>query len=585
VEKKKKQWFFSRAAGHSVKNVDTSLSRRRRFCIHDEDAITLATWAKQIEEHYSNLRGKHTPMDIEWAKDGRTGKLYIVQARPETVESQKNVNEMVQYELTNPPPEPIITGTSVGHKILHGEVCIIRDTHDLELFRPGCILVSEITDPDWVPVMKAAVGIVTDHGGRTCHAAIVSRELGVPAVVGCGIATEFLTDGQKVTLCCDGSDVGKIYDGSLEFKKNVTCLENIPETKTKVMLNLADPDSALRWWRLPIQGIGLARMEFTVTEHVKAHPMALAHPERISDPFVRDQIMELTRHYSTPADYMVETLARGIGLLAAMVYPKPVILRMSDFKTNEYATLLGGADFEPEEENPMIGFRGASRYYNPRYMDGFKLECKAIKYIRDTLGLDNVTVMIPFCRTLTEADKVIEVMESEGLKRSKDFQIYVRCDIPSNVILAKEFAKRFDGFSIGSNDLTQLTLGIDRDNECLAELFDERNEAVTTLIRNVVRDVKSCGRKVGICGQAPSDYPGFAEMLSDMGIDSVSLNPDSVLPVLQRLAAHEEARDHHTRASISAGVTKMKDTLIGIEKELEKNIGGAVDKIVHPHAQ
>jgi pyruvate,water dikinase len=582
---KEKTMVFSRAAGHSIKNTDTPLSRRRRFCIHDKDAITLAKWAKKIEEHYSNLRGKHTPMDIEWAKDGRTGKLYIVQARPETVESQKRVNEMVQYELINSPPEPIVTGTSVGHKILHGEVCIIRDAQDLELFRPGCILVSEITDPDWVPIMKQAVGIVTDHGGRTCHAAIVSRELGVPAVVGCGIATEFLTDGQKVTLCCDGSDVGKIYDGSLEFTKHVTCLENIPETKTKVMLNLADPDSALRWWRLPIQGIGLARMEFTVTEHVKAHPMALAHPERITDPFVRDQIMELTRHYRTPADYMVETLARGIGLLAAMAYPKPVILRMSDFKTNEYATLLGGADFEPEEENPMIGFRGASRYYSPRYMDGFKLECKAIKYIREVLGLDNVTVMIPFCRTLTEADRVIEVMASEGLKRSKDFEIYVMCEIPSNVILAKEFAKRFDGFSIGSNDLTQLTLGIDRDNECLAELFDERNEAVTTLIRNVVRDAKSCGRKVGICGQAPSDHPGFAEMLSDMGIDSVSLNPDSVLPVLQRLAAHEEARDHHTRASISAGVTKMKDTLIGIEKELEKGIGEAVDKIVHPHAQ
>lgn len=344
---------------------------------------------------------------------------------------------------------------------------------------------------------------------------------------------------KKITLCCDGGDVGRIYKGILEYNRDVTDLKEIPETKTKVMLNLADPDSAMRWWRLPIDGIGLARMEFTVTEHVKAHPMALAHPERITDPNVKEQIMQLTRHYKSPAEYFVETLARGLGTLAAMVNPKPVIVRMSDFKTNEYATLLGGADFEPEEENPMIGFRGASRYYSPKYRDGFALECKAIKYIREKLGLRNVTVMIPFCRTLKEADKVLEVMEEEGLVRSNDFQVYVMCEIPSNVILAKEFAKRFDGFSIGSNDLTQLTLGIDRDSEQLAEIFDERDEAVVTLIRNVISDANTCGKKVGICGQAPSDHEGFAEMLVDAGIDSVSLNPDSVLKVRQRLAKHE----------------------------------------------
>lgn len=578
IGEKEKTMIFSRGAGTTVKNLDTPKSRRRRFCLHDEDVITLAKWSKKIEEHYSACRGIKTPMDIEWAKDGRTGKLYIVQARPETVQSQTDAAEMVTYKLTqHSPPEPLITGTSVGQKILHGEVCVIHDVHDLASFRPGCILVSEITDPDWVPIMRQSAGIVTDHGGRTCHAAIVSRELGVPAIVGTENGTEKLKDGQKVTLCCDGSDFGRVYEGSLDFKRVVTDLKDIPQTKTRVMLNLADPDSAFRWWRLPIDGIGLARMEFTITEHVKAHPMALAHPERITDPEVKAKIMELTRHYKTPANYMVETLAHGLGTLAAMVYPKPVIVRMSDFKTNEYATLLGGADFEPEEENPMIGFRGASRYYSPRYRDGFALECKAIKYIRETMGLKNVTVMIPFCRTLTEADKVLEVMAGEGLHRSKDFKVFVMCEIPSNVILAKQFSKRFDGFSIGSNDLTQLTLGIDRDNESLAEIFDERDAAVLTLVRQIISDAKASGRKVGICGQAPSDHPGFAELLVDAGIDSISLNPDSVLPVRQRLAAHE-ARSTEGHHGLSE---KVKDTLIGIEKNIEK----AVEKVVHHGAQ
>lgn len=378
------------------------------------------------------------------------------------------------------------------------------------------------------------------------------------------------------------------------FKKNVTDLKDIPETKTKVMLNIADPDSALRWWRLPIDGIGLCRMEFTVMEHVKAHPMALAHPERITDPVAREEIMELTRHYDTPADYMVETLGRGLGTLAAMAYPKPVIVRMSDFKTNEYATLLGGADFEPKEENPMIGFRGACRYYSPRYQDGFALECKAIKYIREVLGLKNVIVMIPFCRTLSEADRVLEVMEKNGLRRSDDFKVFVMCEVPSNVILAKEFSKRFDGFSIGSNDLTQLVLGIDRDNENLAELYDERNEAVLALIRSVITTAKRAGRKVGICGQAPSDHVGFAEMLADAGIDSVSLNPDSVLPVRQRLAAHEAKhgvgfgfgskvveRLTDFEKNIVGAVGHSKESFMNFEKNIEK----AVDRVVHSHPQ
>ena len=388
--------------------------------------------------------------------------------------------------------------------------------------------------------------------------------------------------------------MGRIFEGSIAFEKNVTDLKDIPDTKTKIMLNIADPDSALRWWRLPIDGIGLCRMEFTVTEHVKAHPMALAHPERVTDEKAKAEIMELTRHYDTPADYMVETLARGLGTLAAMAYPKPVIVRMSDFKTNEYATLLGGADFEPNEENPMIGFRGASRYYSPRYEDGFALECKAIKYIREVLGLNNVTVMIPFCRTLSEADRVLAVMAKNGLHRSEDFKVFVMCEIPSNVILAKEFSKRFDGFSIGSNDLTQLALGIDRDNENLAELYDERNEAVLTLIRSVITTAKACGRKVGICGQAPSDHIGFAEMLVDAGIDSISLNPDSVIPVRQRIGAHEAKygvgyglgskvvdRLSDFEKSIAGVLTHPKETFMKIEKDIER----AVDRVVHPHAQ
>lgn len=580
---KEKTMILGRGAGPTVRNIDTPKSRRRRFCLHDEDVITLSKWAQKIEEHYAARRGVPTPMDIEWAKDGKTGQLFIVQARPETVQSQISGAQMVTYKLTEEVasiPKPLVCGTSVGQKVLHGEVCIVHNVHDIANFKPGCILVAEITDPDWVPIMRQAAGIVTDHGGRTCHAAIVSRELGVPAIVGCGVATEKLVDGQKVTLCCDGGDVGRIYEGSLKYESLVTDLKNIPATKTKVMLNLADPDSVFRWWRLPIDGIGLARMEFTITEHVKAHPMALAHPEQITDPGVKEQIYELTRHYNTPAEYMVETLGRGLGTLAAMVYPKPVIVRMSDFKTNEYATLLGGADFEPtDEENPMIGFRGASRYYNPRYRDGFALECKAIKYIREKLGLTNVTVMIPFCRTLSEADKVLEVMKNEGLVRSQEFKIYVMAEIPSNIILAKEFAKRFDGFSIGSNDLTQLTLGIDRDNESLADLFDERNKAVVHLIKHVITAVKQSGRKVGICGQAPSDHEGFAEMLVDAGIDSISLNPDSVLKVRQRLAVHESKISAHKAAH--SGLENLKETFMGIEKSIEK----VVDKVVHPHAQ
>eukprot|EP00978_Attheya_sp_CCMP212_P016041 scaffold41705_cov58-Attheya_sp.AAC.3 len=539
---KEKTMILGRGGPLYTKNINTPKSRRQKFSITDEDAIQLAKWGMIIEDHYSASRGMKTPMDIEWAKDGLSGKLYIVQARPETVQSQvKQGAELISYRVTeNNLPKPLVTGRSIGQKIVTGEACVIQTVEEIDQFRPGCILISEITDPDWVPIMKQAIGIVTDHGGRTCHAAIISRELGIPAVVGTGDSTDEIRDGAIITLCCDGGEVGIVYPGKVAYERKSTDLTKIAKSKTKIMLNLADPDSAFRWWKLPIDGIGLARMEFCVMEHVKVHPMALAHPERVQDPEILWQIEEMTKDYETPSDYFVQTLARGIGQLAALAYPNPMILRMSDFKTNEYATLFGGEDFEPKEENPMIGFRGASRYYSPQYQDGFKLECKAVRYARETMGFTNLIVMIPFCRTLEEADKVLEVMAKEGLARSKDFKIYVMCEIPSNVILATQFAKRFDGFSIGSNDLTQLTLGVDRDSENLAHLFDERNEAVLTMIQNCIRDAKAAGSKVGICGQAPSDHPGFAELLVDMGIDSISLNPDSVLGVRQRVAAHEK---------------------------------------------
>ena len=540
---KEKTLVFARGAGQTTRNLTTPKSKRDRFALSDEDVLILAGWGAMIERHYSARAGKPTPMDIEWALDGRTGDLYVVQARPETVQSQQQGSvELVHYVLEDS-AVALVEGRSVGDAIVHGEVCVIRQAEDIANFRPGSILVAEITDPDWVPIMRQAAGIVTDHGGRTCHAAIVSRELGIPAVVGAGDATLRLGEGEVVTLSCAEGEVGRIYPGALKFRREVTDLRELPTTTTKIMLNLADPSSALRWWRLPIDGIGLARLEFMITEHVKAHPMALAHPERVADPEVRAALAELTRASATPADYFIETLGRGIGMLAAAVHPRPVIVRMSDFKTNEYARLLGGADFEADEENPMIGFRGASRYYSERYRDGFSLECRALRYVREVLGLDNVTIMIPFCRTLQEADKVLEVMAAEGLRRGPDLKIYMMCEIPANVILARQFAERFDGFSIGSNDLTQLVLGVDRDSELLAHLFDERDPAVVAMIQQAIAGAHAAGRPIGICGQAPSDHPEFAKILVDAQIDSISLNPDSVLKVRLRVAALEALRE------------------------------------------
>jgi len=512
--------------------LETTSREREALSLDDGAVLTLARWAVAIEDHYG------CPMDVEWARDGRDGELYIVQARPETVHSRAIAASLRSYTLLER-KDPLVTGTAVGDAIAAGKVSRIASPEEMDRFRPGSILVTARTDPDWGPVLNRAAGVVTDQGGRTSHAAIVSRELGIPAVVGAGNAMERLRDGQEVTLSCAEGDRGHVYDGILRFEAVDEKLDDLPETRTDIMLNIGNPAAGFRWWRLPTRGVGLARMEFIIGEIIKVHPMALLQPERLP-PAVRRQVDALVRGYSDPAEYFVEHLASGIGRIAASAYPWPVVVRLSDFKTNEYAQLVGGAPFEPPEENPMLGFRGASRYYDPRYRDAFALECRALVRVREEMGLENVVVMVPFCRTLEEADRVLEVMAEQGLRRGeRGLEVYVMCEVPSNVVLAEEFAERFDGFSIGSNDLTQLVLGVDRDSGELTHLFDERNEAVTRMIRDVVARAHSRGAKVGICGQAPSDHPGYAEFLVEVGIDSMSLNPDSVPDVIRRVAAAE----------------------------------------------
>ncbi|MEO1950116.1 phosphoenolpyruvate synthase, partial [Thioclava sp.] len=458
------------------------------------------------------------------------------------VQSRVSAGSLRRYTIGAHGPV-VVSGLSVGEQIATGRVCLIEDVKDIDDFVDGSVLVTSTTDPDWVPVMKRASAIITDHGGRTSHAAIVSRELGVPAIVGCGDATHVLHDEQEVTVCCAEGDEGLVYDGFAEFTVEDLNLDAVPETKTKVMLNLANPAIAARWWRLPIDGVGLARMEFVISNTIRVHPMALLHFSDIRETDVREEIETLTRGYEDKAEYFVDQLALGLSRIAAVAYPNPMILRLSDFKTNEYADLLGGRQFEPVESNPMIGWRGASRYYDPAYVEGFRLECRAIRRLREEAGFDNVLVMVPFCRTPEEADRVLAVMAEEGLVRgSNGLQIYVMCEVPSNVILAEEFAKRFDGFSIGSNDLTQLTLGIDRDSDRLAPLFDERHAAVQWMIRSVIERAHGVGAKVGLCGQAPSNYPEFARRLVEFGIDSISVTPDSFLKVKGHVAEAEGQR-------------------------------------------
>lgn len=533
-DKAVKMIFVEGGTKYTTRNIPTPKSDRARFCITDEDALELAGYACTIEKHYGR------PMDIEWAKDGIDGKLYIVQARPETVASQRSSTALESYSLDGT-GEVIAEGRSVGEKIASGVVRRIDDVTRLSDFQPGEVLVSDTTNPDWEPVMKVAAAIVTNRGGRTCHAAIIARELGIPAVVGAGDATTTVPDGQVVTVSCAEGDTGRVYQGEVAFHVDRTEVGDVARPRTKIMLNLGNPDLAFKTSFLPNDGVGLARMEFIINEYIKVHPLALLHPEKVDDPEARRAIDRLTYNHSDGAAFFTERLSEGIGTIAAAFWPKPVVVRMSDFKSNEYASLLGGAAFEPEESNPMIGFRGASRYAHPAYAEGFALECRAMKRVRETMGLTNVVLMIPFVRRVAEADLVLEEMAKNGLRRGEnELKVYAMCEIPNNVILIDEFAKRFDGFSIGSNDLTQLTLGVDRDSEVVAFDYDERDEGVKEMIRLAVEGCRRNSIHSGLCGQAPSDYPEMAAFLVHLGIDSMSLNPDTVVKTTRQVLELEQ---------------------------------------------
>ncbi len=547
---KKIKMIFSDGALATTRNIPTDNKERERFCLSDAEVLTLAGQAIMIEEHYSAKAGVARPMDVEWAKDGVDGRLYIVQARPETVASQRNRNFIEEYRITSH-GDVRIEGRAVGAKIAFGKARVIEHLSEIAQFIPGEILVADTTSPDWGTIMKSAAGIVTNRGGRTCHAAIVARELGIPAIVGTDSATRVIHTGELISVCCSEGDVGKVYEGQIEFSVEKTDLSNLPRPATHVMMNVGNPEVAFSMSALPNDGVGLARMEFIITESIKAHPMALIHPEKVADDGERAQILRLTEHYAYPSDFFVQRLSEGVATIAAAFYPKPVIVRMSDFKTNEYASLLGGRAFEATEANPMIGFRGASRYAHPAYREGFALECAAMKRVRDEMGLVNVKLMISFCRRVEEAKRVITLMGELGLERGKDdLEIYVMCEIPNNVVLIDEFSKHFDGFSIGSNDLTQLTLGVDRDSEIVAFDFDERDAGVKKMISLAVEGAHRNGRHCGICGQAPSDYPEMAEFLVRLGIDSISLNPDTVMRTTMQLLQLERSLGRKPRSQI-----------------------------------
>lgn len=514
-----------------TKNIPAKEDEQKRFCIGDADIMTLAFYAIKIENHYSKRVGRSMPMDIEWAKDGIDGQIYVVQARPETVESQKSGTTLEIYKLKNR-GELLVSGHAVGMRIGAGKVRIINSLEELSQFKPGEVLVTDTTSPDWEPVMKTASAIVTNRGGRTCHAAIVSRELSIPAVIGAEDATTVLKNGMEVTVSCAEGEVGFVYNGKLDYEIEKTDLFKLSKPKTEIMMNLGNPDIAFSMVNLPVDGIGLARMEFIINEYIKVHPMALIHPEKV-DESTRVKLEELSKAYESMTEFFVKTLSEGVATIAASVYPKPCIVRMSDFKSNEYATLLGGEFFEFDEENPMLGFRGAARYTHPAYEEGFALECAAMKRVREIMGFENVILMIPFCRRVDEGKKVVETMAKYGLKKGENgLKIYVMCEIPNNVIQIDAFSEIFDGFSIGSNDLTQLVLGVDRDSEVIAFDYDERDPGVLKMIELAIEGGKRNGRYVGFCGQAPSDYPEIAEFLIKQGIDSISLNPDTVLKTL-----------------------------------------------------
>ncbi len=525
-----------------TKNITVPKAERERFCLADAEVLKLAADAIKIEDHYSNIAGHPTPMDIEWAKDGVDGQLYIIQARPETVVSQRKATTAFEAYSLAAPGTVLVEGRAVGEKIAAGPVRIVADARQLGDFKLGEILVAESTTPDWEPVMKIAAAIVTERGGRTCHAAIVARELGIPAVVGAAGAKKVLKAGATVTVSCADGEVGHVYEGALPVKTTQIALNELGRPKTAIMVNLGNPELAFKTAMLPNDGVGLARMEFIISEHIKVHPMALVSPEKVVSAPARKTIQRLTRNYANPMDYFIEKLSEGVGTIAAAFYPKPVIVRLSDFKTNEYARLLGGAGFEPKEENPMLGFRGAARYSHPAYAAGFALECAALQRVRDDMGLTNVRVMVPFCRREEEARRVLETMASHGLKRGENgLDVYVMCEIPNNVIRIDAFAKLFDGFSIGSNDLTQLTLGVDRDSEIVAFDFDERDPGMLEMLKLAVVGAKRNGRHVGICGEAPANYPEIAHYLAQLGIDFISVNPSSILHTMQVVSDAEMA--------------------------------------------
>lgn len=520
--------------GSKTKNLKVSEKNQNRFSITEEQVKMLARWGMLIEEHYGH------PMDIEWALDEDNGKLYIVQARGETVQSHKDTNVIEDYRLTET-GKVITRGTSVGNKIATGNANKITSVKDIGGFRKGDVLVTEMTDPDWVPIMKMASAIVTDKGGRTCHAAIVSRELGIPCVVGTGDATAKIANKTQLTIDCARSDEGTVYAGKLKFVVERTSVKNLVRPKTKVMMNIGSPDHAFAYSQIPNDGVGLAREEFIIDSHIKIHPLALLHFNKVKDANVRETISELTRGYPNKSQYFIDKLAEGVAVIGAAFWPNDVIIRFSDFKSNEYANLIGGKQFEPKENNPMIGWRGASRYYSDAYREAFELECRAIKKVRDEMGITNIKAMVPFCRDIREAKNVLGIMARQGLKRGVNgFEAYVMIEIPSNVILAEQFAELFDGFSIGSNDLTQLTLGVDRDNHSVADVYDENNAAVKALIRMVVGVAKKKKIKIGLCGQAPSDYPEFARFLIEVGIDSISLAPDTIVKTTVDIAKTEK---------------------------------------------
>ncbi len=538
--KKIQMQYASGRTREATRNVPTPKEFQQKFCIGDAEVLTLADYAIKVEKHYSDKVGHNKPMDMEWAKDGIDGELYMVQARPETVESQISGTSLEIYHLKET-GEVLTTGNAVGTGIASGRVRLIRDVSQLDQFQPGEVLVADTTTPDWEPVMKIAAAIVTNRGGRTCHAAIIARELGTPAIVGCDNASAEIPDGEVITVDCSQGDHGHVYRGELAFVKESIDLGELAQPATDIMINLGNPDLAFKTSFLPNDGVGLARMEFIINESIKAHPMALLHPERVRDSVQRKQLENLISGYLDATDFFVKNLAEGVGTIAAAFWPKPVVVRMSDFKSNEYASLLGGQYFEPTEDNPMIGFRGASRYTHPNYAEGFAMECAAMKRVREDMGLSNVILMIPFCRTVAEGERVLQAMADNGLKRGEnDLQVYVMCEIPNNVIQIDAFAKLFDGFSIGSNDLTQLTLGVDRDSEIVAFDFDERDPGVKEMIRLAVKGAHRNQRHSGLCGQAPSDYPEMAEYLVNLGIDSISLNPDTVLSTTRHILAVEK---------------------------------------------